>query len=221
MGPVSMNSSMSTDSVEQHRTSVPESFVPETAQYRGGGIFADVTGPAQKKAARNHDPMPERRGLDFAPSPIPMAAPYMPDIGAPPTDGIFGRSAGVGLIEHEQAHTLGFSFLAVAVGAVAGVKYGGMYGGIAGSLFAGAIVNAYRAFSYYKEGNEASDSEAKVSGTYAVAAAVAGAVMWTKLASKSTAYQRNFDVDEDDEDEDDEQTVTTNPTGCDIRPVGP
>jgi hypothetical protein len=213
----------------EHRTSVPETFVPETTQYQGGGIFDTVTGPA---AQPRHDvdsplgnPSAPKRGLDFGPMqqpmPPPMAAPHMPDIGAPPMmngGGIFAPDS-MGVIEHEMAHTLGLSVISVAVGATLGVKYGGLYGGIAGSLFAGAVVNAYRAFSHYKEGTEEDDAEAKVSGTYAVGAAAIGAVLWTKLASKSAAYERNYD-DDDDDDDDEPKRVAANPD-CDIRPVGP
>lgn len=174
---------------DEHQTSVPETFVPEATKYRGGGIFADVVGPAQQTGAEPWRPEKHTpgRGLDYAPMAMPpMAAPGMPDVGAPPMmTGIFDDS--MGDIEHEPAHTLGLSVLAVAVGAVAGVRYGGLYGGVAGSLFAGAAVNAYRAFVHFKEGTEESDQEAKISGTYAVGAAVLGAVLWTKLASKGGA----------------------------------
>lgn len=212
----------------EHRTSVPETFVPEaTQQYQGGGIFADVTGPAAQQDVDGSlgNPSAPKRGLDFGPmqQPMapPMAAPGMPDIGAPPMiggGGIFAPDS-MGVIEHEMAHTLGLSVIGVAIGATLGVKYGGLYGGIAGSLFAGAVVNAYRAFSHYKEGTEEDDAEAKVSGTYAVGAAAIGAVLWTKLASQSATYERNFDYEDDDDDE--PERVTGNPADCDIRPVGP
>jgi hypothetical protein len=221
--PASMYGPSASDPIG-HATPVTESFVPETTQYRGGGIFADVSGPASQQPNDAASPPPERRGLDFSPPQSmapPMAAPGMPDIGPPVTAGIFGPPS-MGVIEHETAHTLGLSVISVAMAAVLGVKYGGLYGGIAGSLFAGAAVNAYRAFSYYKEGDEESDAEAKVSGTYAVGAAVIGAVLWTKLASKSLTYERNFEMDDDDDDDDDDDTVVANPAaGCDIRPVGP
>ncbi len=211
----------------EHQTSVPETFVPETTSYKGGGIFDDVAGPAQQSIdAGLGNPSAPERGLDFGPMAAPpMAAPGMPDIGAPPMldgGGILAAD-GMGALDQENAHMLGLSVVTVAIGAVLGTKYGGLYGGIAGSLFAGAAINAYRALSYYKQGDEESDKEAKVSGTYAVGAAAIGAVLWTKLASKSGAYERNFDGGYDDDDDDDEpEPVTANPaTSCDIRPVGP
>ncbi|MCP4242336.1 MAG: hypothetical protein GY772_17415 [bacterium] len=80
---------------------------------------------------------------------------------------------------------LGLSVIGVSAGVAAGTYYGGAYGGIAGGLIAGSVLNAYRAVHYYQAATEASDKEAQVSGTYAVAGGVIAAVIWAKLASKS------------------------------------
>jgi hypothetical protein len=73
---------------------------------------------------------------------------------------------------HERAHMLGMSTIAVGVGTVMGMRWGGVYGALSGSLFAGAAVNAYRALQYGMNGDAHSSREAAVSGSYAVATAL-------------------------------------------------
>jgi len=70
---------------------------------------------------------------------------------------------------HERAHALGMSTLAVGIGTVAGMRWGGVYGALSGSLFAGAALNAYRALQLTMRADAASRREAAISGSYAVA----------------------------------------------------
>lgn len=94
-----------------------------------------------------------------------------------------------------QGKMLGFSTIATAIGMLVGVRLGGGYGAVAGSLFAGSAVNAYRASIYAARGNEAGRKEAVLSGTYAVlAAGLGGAVLWyTRGERASSAMKPNRD----------------------------
>lgn len=66
-----------------------------------------------------------------------------------------------------QAHELGATTLVVGIGTLLGTRYAGLYGALAGSLFGGALVNAWRAYGHLKKDTEESDREALVSGSYA------------------------------------------------------
>jgi len=84
-------------------------------------------------------------------------------------------------------HLLGFSTLAVSIGAIVGTRYGGLYGGVAGSLFGGSMVNVYRAVRFAMDGSPEADREAVISGTYALAAAGFGGAVVYKLDRKRRA----------------------------------
>lgn len=205
----------------EHRTPAPPEAAPETVSYEGGGIFAAGTpGPSEESAK----PLAQKKGNDFGPnmagpmspmspmspmgpgSMIPMAAPGMPDVGAPPTHG------GV-LGQVEDKGTLGLTLVAVAGGTLVGAYYGGAYGALAGSLFGGAAVSTFRAMSHVKEGLPESDKEAAISGTYAVGATIVGGVIWAKLVQSRESTTRNPSRRKKKYDD--------NPDECDIRPVGP
>lgn len=199
----------------EHQSSA--SSVPQTVDYEGGGIFASSTpGPAEEQLPEEAE-IDRPRGYDFGPSvaspPMmssahapPMAAPGMPDIGPPPTmGGSLGQVADRG--------TLGFTVIAAAGGAIAGYYYGGGWGALAGSLFGGATVSAFRAAKHVKEGSPESDKEAITSGTYAVGAAAIGGVIWAKLVQAETRAKPNKSKKK--------TAALTNPDECDIRPVGP
>lgn len=149
----------------------------------------------------------------YAPPPVPS-----PRVGPPPMPVMQPGYApmhaqAVGRIEHEQAHTLGLSFLAVAAGIAAGAYYGGLPGAAAGSLFGGTAVNALRAFSYFKEGTDEGDKEGRISATYGVVAAAGGGLLWWRYVHGGERYVAN-PPDEVDFD-------TARDTPCGIRPVGP
>jgi hypothetical protein len=130
----------------------------------------------------------------------------------------------MGEMQNEASHMLGIATLAVGIGGLLGYRYGGVYGSIAGGLFGGAVVNGYRALSYYQEGSEEGDKEAGVSATYAV---LSGAV-----ASYLLAKHVELRTDEDDEDDteralpnpevESEELPLVEPMGpCAMRSVGP
>ena len=106
--------------------------------------------------------------------------PLWPDRGRQTAATIAPRA--VGEISHDfSGHMLGFSTMAVSIGAIVGTRYGGTYGGVGGSLLGGSLVNIYRAVRFAMEGTDAADREAIVSGTYALAAAGFGAAVIYKL----------------------------------------
>jgi hypothetical protein len=206
----------------EHQTSYGQP-PPATVHYEGGGIFAEATpGPADSGAVGESDPSPAAPGHDFGPNmagpmspgaPMmvapPMAAPGMPDIGPPPTHGgVFGATTDRG--------TLGFTLVAAVGGAAAGGYYGGAWGALAGSLFGGAAVSAYRAMSHVKDGTPDADKEAITSGTYAVGAGVIGGVIWAKLVEPRERMTANKPRRKSRV-----SRALENPDDCDIRPVGP
>lgn len=134
---------------------------------------------------------------------------YMP----PPEMAIPGMGYAKEFPKGSLAHTLGLSVVAVAAGTLLGVKYGGGYGGLAGGIFGGALVNAYRAMRYYQMGTPDADKEAQVSGSYAVGAAILGAIVTAKLAKATDAGKTLMQANPDDDYDD-------NP-GCNIRRSGP
>jgi len=136
-----------------------------------------------------------------------------------PGPGYFDPSFGYGLGPDVEAgsHLLGLSVLAVTIGAIAGMKYGGPYGGVAGTAFAGGAVNGYRALRYFQEGTDESTAEATVSGTYALLAFGIGALVWHKLANpEEKPYKANAEAPPTDE-----LGYASNSGRCGIRPVGP
>lgn len=138
------------------------------------------------------------------------------EVVAPAARQFFANPYAMGVTDGElHAHTLGMSVIAVVAGAVVGVKYGGLYGGIAGSLLGGAAVNAFRAVSRLRDGTDESDKEAKISGTYAVVAGTAAAVIWTKLVNRPYTTNRGARRTRSTTD------FSENHTSCGIRPVGP
>jgi hypothetical protein len=88
-------------------------------------------------------------------------------------------------------HVLGIITLAVGIGAASGVYYGGPFGAVAGSLFGGAVANAYKAAMAYRMGTPDGDAEAKVSATYAVLAAALGGWVAYKFAKPRAGYEQN------------------------------
>jgi hypothetical protein len=94
-----------------------------------------------------------------------------------------------------SGHVLGVVTLSVGIGAAAGVYYGGPFGAVAGSLFGGALANAYKAVSAYKSGSPEGDAEAKVSATYSIIAAALGGWVAYKFARPRSGYERNPDPD--------------------------
>lgn len=235
----------------------PPGAAPATVHYEGGGIFAAQTpGPALNNEpaddqARGSDfgppgfdmsgPPPPFLSMSPAPMPMPISAapprgtgpmnpPYFvgPEMYGPDGYPIMpGSMAPMGAMPQEYGHMLGLSLIGVALGAAVGTYYGGVYGGLAGSLFGGAALNAYRAFSYFKEGTEDADKEAKVSGTYALGASALGAVIWHQLVHqkgiKGARANRKKEEDDSDDGDDagDEDDYVDNSEKCPIRPVGP
>lgn len=86
----------------------------------------------------------------------------------------------------QRGHMLGVSTVATGLGMVAGIRLGGAYGAVAGSLFGGAAVNAYRAFVYGRNKSKEDRKEAVISGTWAVvSAALGGYILWTTRDERS------------------------------------
>jgi len=105
-------------------------------------------------------------------------------------------------------HLLGFSTLAVSIGAIVGTRYGGMYGGVAGSLFGGSLVNIYRAVRFAMDGSPEADREVAISGTYALAAAGFGGAVIYKLDRKRRLTPNS-------------SSRYNGRRSCDFRPTGP
>lgn len=144
----------------------------------------------------------------------PMAAgPPARAQGAPMTHGVPMHTQAVGEVVPTGRHNLGASLLAVGVGGAVGGRYGGWAGAGAGVLFAGAALNALRAFSAYKDGSEAGDKEGRVSALYSIVGAGGGALLWSKYATKRMAHNPGSS----------RRAPPESPFGdpCGIRPVGP
>jgi len=123
----------------------------------------------------------------------PMAARFLP--GAAPTAMMRPRPApavAMGRPDDEiGGHLLGVSTVLVGVGSLLGIRFGGLYGGVAGALFGGAAVNAYRAIKHALAGSPEADREALISGTYAlVAGGLGGYVAWKVDHKKATPNPR-------------------------------
>jgi len=117
--------------------------------------------------------------------------------------------------EARASHLFGLATVLVGTGAAIGFYYGGAFGGLAGSLFGGASVNAYRAFAFYRMGSPEADNEAKVSGTYAVIAAGLAGYLAYKHAKPRVATANP------EAEEETEQQGQGEQESCATRPVGP
>jgi hypothetical protein len=108
-------------------------------------------------------PMAPLRPMPLAPA-MPMpAAEYNPDVA-------------------DRGHLLGFGLIASSLGAVAGLRIGGVYGGVAGTLFAGSAVNLYRAALHAARRTPEGEREAVVSATYGLIAAGLGSYISFKTS---------------------------------------
>jgi hypothetical protein len=143
--------------------------------------------------------------------------PQMPALPPPGPAPMYGQA--IGEIPQEGAHTLGLSLLAIAGGIAVGAKTGGLPGAAAGSLFAGAAVNALRAVAYFKEGTDEDDREGRVSALYGVIGAVGGGVLWSRYVQGGDTFAENPDEDVLLEEEEDVEVIPNTP--CGIRPAGP
>jgi len=109
-----------------------------------------------------------------------------------------------------RGHLLGFATVATGLGAVLGIRLGGTYGGIAGTLFAGSATNAYRAVLHGMQGTNEGRREALISGTWSVIAAGAAGYILYATRSKMTPNR----------DASDEQCTTKNGRrSCGIRAI--
>jgi hypothetical protein len=108
-------------------------------------------------------------------------------------------------------HMLGLSLLSVTAGAAVGFHYAGVLGGFAGSLIGGALVNAYRAVSFYREGNPDADREAKISGAYAAIAAGGGGYLAYRAQTSAGGGRGGMRRNPEPEDEDDGGRETCRP----------
>lgn len=118
------------------------------------------------------------------------------------------------LAASERGHMLGFSTLAAGTGALIGLRFGGIYGFVSGSLFAGAAVNGLRAVLQGLQKTPAGKREAIVSGTYALAAAGFGGYL-IYLMKKESAMKKATPNRSDDDS-------CASPNGrrsCGIRPI--
>jgi hypothetical protein len=186
----------------------------KTASYEGGGIFSEsIMGPPERSWEEPADPL--WPGPPPAMAPVPQQ-PVIPPL--PPVAPMISSPAGgplqqaVGVIPQQHAHLLGLSVIGAACGATLGFRYGGGYGAIAGGVLGGSAVNVYRAFRHLREGTTEGKKEAMVSGTYAIATAALGSLIWWKLAAKGQgSLQRTYSSNR----------CRSNPMGCGIRPAGP
>lgn len=171
------------------------------------GAFAppemDASEPQPVQYRQEHRALPPAPQAQPAPShqqsaPMQFAAAYdigstgfnVPQVPQPSQiPGLFAAEVG------DQGKMLGFSTVVTALGMLIGVRLGGGYGAVAGSLFAGSAVNAYRASLFARRDGEAAKKEAVLSGTYAVlAAGLGGAVLWyTREQRSSSALKPNRD----------------------------
>ena len=123
--------------------------------------------------------MKRHEAVDVMPMPA-MSSPPLVQYNYPPVP-----MQPIGTAEEVQSnvakHMVGLSILLAVGGAAIGYTKGGPYGALAGSLFGGAAVNAYRAIKFYMDGSEDGAREAVVSGTYALVAAAGGGFLWYKF----------------------------------------
>ena len=142
----------------------PPMQVPQPVSYgneplvdtSGSVTFALPTAPYAPAFASYAPPQPEY--VQAATQPYPPPRPFPRG----------GKKKGLGEPPTRTSAALGLSLLLVGVGAAVGAKYRGMFGGIAGGLYGGALINGIRAVRSLTDGAPASDSEAAISGTYAL-----------------------------------------------------
>lgn len=122
-------------------------------------------------------PVPQQNPPTLAPPrrhELPPDQRYAPPVHqAPPADVLppVARRVGMGAAAAPESgsHMLGFALLAVSIGTIVGIKYGGgVWGGAAGALAGGSVVNGVRAVRMAVRGDAVSDREAIISGTYTV-----------------------------------------------------
>lgn len=170
--------------------------------------------PPDDSSPSHVNPMVRQPG---APSAPPPAAPAPGCPGAPPPGypavrvpaGSPARSLQppMGQIEHERAHMLGLSVVGIGLGSAVGWHYGGGGGALAGTVFGGAAVNAYRAYHYFMEGTPDATKEAMINATYAVVLTGLAAWWWSENVAEGPAELTP------------NQPTPSEP--CHIRPVGP
>ena len=73
--------------------------------------------------------------------------------------------------KYGNAHMLGISTVVVATCTIVGMRFGGLYGAVAGSLAGGSALNALRAAKVVTGNHPEARREALVSGSYALIAA--------------------------------------------------
>lgn len=157
------------------------------------------------------------------PRPVPVA-PYMP-VSSPYLPAYGAQMGGIEELPPASSSMLGIALLAVVGGAALGAKFGGAYGALAGSLLAGAGVNAFRAVRAVQQGTPEGDKEAQISGAFAVGGAALGGFLWYKLVGVNEAIP-NEGSDEEGQAPlaQPKRLATSNTTfggACNIRPVGP
>lgn len=147
-----------------------EAMMAQQAEYPGAGYSASAHEP-QHVPPPVH--APAMRSLAAAESAAPMPPAPPPQLVVPQP---FPPTVAPAMTVEAQTrgHMLGVTTIASGLGMLLGVRLGGGYGAVAGSLFAGAVVNAYRAATYARRGGPSGKREAAISGTYAVIAAGLG-----------------------------------------------
>lgn len=143
---------------------------------------------AQQAPAASDPPMlaPPRRGD------LPPDQRYAPPVHQAPPPSVLPPAArrvamGSATMPGESGgHMLGFALLAVSIGTIVGIKYGGgVWGGAAGALAGGSVVNGVRAVRMAVRGDAQSDREAIISGTYTVIGlGVAGYLIYKTSADR-------------------------------------
>jgi hypothetical protein len=141
--------------------------------------------------------------LSALPHPSGMPRPMMPrmparsvgaaDIGYQPPS-----SEASNLDTAQRGHMLGVSTVAAGLGAVLGMRFGGIYGTIAGTLFAGSAINGYRAALYGIQGDPVGKREAMISGTYALISAGLGGYLIYRMKKEGLGKATPNTSDSDD-----------------------
>lgn len=115
----------------------------------------------------------------------------------------------------ERGNMLGFNTVATSLGIVLGLRFGGIYGGVAGSLFAGSASNGYRAILHAMRKTPEGNREALISGTWSVVAAgLAGFIVY-----KTKDWRKKGKVGEDVEEETGRSVLTNRPRSRRIRAI--
>lgn len=166
-----------------------EATMAEQASDPGAGYAsmpeAEVFSPPAEHRAL---PMPQQaRPLASSDLPRQFVQPMAAAVQAFPQTFIPAVEATINPEIATRGHMLGFTTLASGLGMLLGVRLGGGYGAVAGSLFAGAAVNAYRAAVYVRQGTREAKKEAAISGTYALLAAGVGGYVLYKFRPGTTS----------------------------------